>query len=136
MSADHHEPDHDHAHSHAGHLHGVTADSDRRRLTIALALIVGFMVAEVIAGILANSLALLSDSAHMPTDAAAIGLSLVALRLAARPAGGNRTYGLTRAEILSAQANGATLLVLAVLIVYEAIRRLISPPHVSGWTVL
>jgi hypothetical protein len=112
-TADSHEHEDDHAHSDADHAHGVTADTNRRRLTIALALIVAFMCGEVIAGILANSLALLSDAGHMLTDAAAIGLSLLALRLAARPAGGNMTYGLKRAEILSAQANGATLLILA-----------------------
>jgi cobalt-zinc-cadmium efflux system protein len=94
------------------------------------------MCAEVVAGILAHSLALLSDAAHMLTDAGALALSLLALRLAARPAGGDSTYGLKRAEILSAQANGATLLVLAALIVYEAIHRLVSPPTVGGWTVL
>jgi cobalt-zinc-cadmium efflux system protein len=114
----------------------VNADTNRRRLVVALALIVAFMAGEVIAGILANSLALLSDAAHMLTDAAAIGLSLVALALAARPAGGNLTFGLKRAEILSAQANGATLFVLAALIVYEAIHRLVTPPAVGGWTVL
>jgi cobalt-zinc-cadmium efflux system protein len=118
-----------------GHVHD-TAGANRRRLTIALALIVSLMIAEVVAGILANSLALLSDAAHMLTDAGAIGLSLLALRLAARPAGGNLTYGLKRAEVLSAQVNGATLLVLAVLIVYEAIRRLIDPPAIDAWTVL
>jgi cobalt-zinc-cadmium efflux system protein len=123
-------------HGHDGHAHGVTAGTNRRRLTVALLLIVGFMCGEVVTGILAHSLALLSDAGHMLTDAGAIGLSLVALDLAARPAGGNRTYGLMRAEILSAQANGATLLVLAVLIVYEAIHRLVSPPGVHGWTVL
>jgi cobalt-zinc-cadmium efflux system protein len=94
------------------------------------------MCGEIITGILANSLALLSDAGHMLTDAAAIGLSLVALRLATRPASGNLTYGLKRAEILSAQVNGATLLVLAVLITYEAIQRLITPPNVHGWAVL
>jgi cobalt-zinc-cadmium efflux system protein len=126
-----------HAHGgHSGHSHGVAVDTDRRRLWIALALIAGFMCAEIAAGILAHSLALLSDAAHMLTDAGAIGLSLLALRLAARPAGGNLTYGLKRAEILSAQANGAALLVLAVLIVYEAIDRLVTPPDVGGWTVL
>jgi cobalt-zinc-cadmium efflux system protein len=126
-----------HAHgSHAGHAHAVSADTNRRRLVVALALIVAFMAGEVIAGILAHSLALLSDAAHMLTDAAAIGLSLVALALAARPAGGNLTFGLRRAEVLSAQANGATLLVLAALIVYEGIHRLITPPAVGGWTVL
>jgi cobalt-zinc-cadmium efflux system protein len=98
----------------------------------ALALILAFMAAEVTVGILAGSLALLSDAAHMLTDAGALGLSLVALRLARRPAGGNFTFGLKRAEILSAQVNGATLLVLALLIVYEGIRRLVSPPPVTG----
>ena len=128
--------DHQHTDDHAGHTHGVTADTNGRRLAIALGLIVAFMCGEVVAGILANSLALLSDAAHMLTDAAAIGLSLIAIRLAARPASGDYTYGLKRTEILSAQANGATLLVLAALIVYEAIHRLVAPPTVGGWTVL
>jgi cobalt-zinc-cadmium efflux system protein len=127
---------HQHADDHSGHTHGVTADTNRRRLAFALGLIVSFMCAEVVAGILAHSLALLSDAAHMLTDAGALALSLLALRLAARPAGGDSTYGLKRAEVLSAQANGATLLVLAALIVYEAIHRLVSPPSVGGWTVL
>lgn len=126
---------HDHAHGH-GHVHPVTADTDERRLLVALGLIVSLMAAEIVAGILANSLALLSDAGHMLTDAGAIGLSLLAIRLAARPAGGNLTYGLKRTEILSAQANGAALLVLAALVVYEAIRRLVSPPDVGGRTVL
>jgi cobalt-zinc-cadmium efflux system protein len=94
------------------------------------------MVVEVVAGILAGSLALLSDAAHMLTDAAAIGLSLVAARLAARPARGAMTYGLGRAEILSAQANGVTLLVLAAFVAYEGVRRLVSPPDVEGLLVL
>ncbi len=123
-------------HSHAGHSHGASADADRGKLWIALALILGFMAAEVVTGIVANSLALLSDAAHMLTDAAAIGLSLVALRLSRRPAGGSMTFGLKRAEILSAQANGVALLVLAALIGYEAVRRLIEPPAVDGALVL
>jgi cobalt-zinc-cadmium efflux system protein len=122
---------HDHA-----HVHPVTAETDSSRLLVALGLIVAFMAAEIVTGILANSLALLSDAGHMLTDAGAIGLSLLAIRLAARPAGGNLTYGLKRTEILSAQANGAALLVLAVLVVYEAIRRLVAPPDVGGTTVL
>ncbi|HEY7148593.1 MAG TPA: cation diffusion facilitator family transporter [Gaiellaceae bacterium] len=119
-----------------GHEHGIAHDADRRRLGIALALIVGFMAVEVVAGILAHSLALLSDAAHMLTDAGAIGLSLLAIMLAARPPSGSMTFGLKRAEILSAQANGAILVVLAGLIVYEAIRRLVSPPDVEGWVVV
>jgi cobalt-zinc-cadmium efflux system protein len=121
---------HDHGHSHS------PRDADARKLALALALILGFMVVEVVAGILAESLALLSDAAHMLTDAAAIGLSLVAARLAARPAKGAMTYGLGRAEILSAQANGVTLLVLAAFVAYEGVRRLVSPPDVSAWPVL
>jgi len=124
---------HEHGHDHG---HGVTADSDRRHLALALGLIVAFMAAEVAVAILANSLALLSDAAHMLTDAGAIGLSLVALRLAARPAAGAMTFGLKRAEILSAQANGATLVVLAGIILFEAVRRLIDPPGVEGWAVV
>jgi cobalt-zinc-cadmium efflux system protein len=119
-----------------GHAHTLGVDASKRRLSVALGLIGAFIAAEVVAGILAHSLALLSDAAHMLTDAGAIGLSLVALALAARPAGGDLTFGLKRAEILSALANGATLLVLAGLIVYEAIHRLVTPPAVGGWTVL
>jgi cobalt-zinc-cadmium efflux system protein len=103
---------------------------------VALALIVGFMAVEVAVGVLAHSLALVSDAGHMLTDAAALGLSIVALRLAARPARGAMTYGLRRVEVLSAQINGVTLLALACLIVYSAIGRLISPPTVSAWPVV
>jgi cobalt-zinc-cadmium efflux system protein len=94
------------------------------------------MVAEVTVGVLAGSLALLSDAAHMLTDAAALALSLAAARLATRPAEGSMTFGLGRAEILSAQANGITLLVLGLLIVYDAIRRLASPSGVDGIAVV
>lgn len=125
-----------HNHSHAGHSHGVSADADTGKLTIALVLIVGFMSVEVIVGIIAGSLALLSDAAHMLTDAAAIGLSLVAARLAARPARGAMTFGLKRAEILSAQANGLTLLILAAFITYEGVRRLFDPPQVEAGLIL
>ncbi len=90
------------------------------------------MAAEVTVGIIVSSLALLSDAAHMVTDAAALGVALLAARVARRPAQGVMTYGLGRVEILSAQGNGATLLVLALVIVYVAIRRLLSPPHVGG----
>jgi cobalt-zinc-cadmium efflux system protein len=111
-------------------------DADTRGLRLSLALIVGLMVVEIVVGVLASSLALLSDAAHMLTDAAALALSLLAARLATRPAGGSMTFGLGRAEILSAQANGLTLLVLGLLIVYGAIRHLISPPVVSAGPVL
>jgi cobalt-zinc-cadmium efflux system protein len=114
----------------------VSANADRRWLTVALALIGGFMTVEVIVGLIARSLALLSDAAHMLTDAASIVLALVAIQLAARPAKGHYTYGLKRAEILSAQANGLTMLLLGIWLGYEAIRRLIYPPEVSGGLVL
>ncbi|NUR88983.1 MAG: cation transporter, partial [Nonomuraea sp.] len=126
---------HGHGHGH-GHDHGVSADADRRWLTAALALIVAFMLGEVVVGLVAQSLALLSDAAHMLTDAASIVLALVAMRLAARPPQGGFTYGLKRAEILSAQANGLTLLLLALWLGYEAITRLFEPPEVAGSLVL
>jgi cobalt-zinc-cadmium efflux system protein len=99
-------------------------------------LIVVFMAGEVVVGVVAQSLALLSDAAHMLTDAGSIVLAIIAIRLAARPPRGGYTYGLKRVEILSAQANGLTLLLLAAWLAYEAIRRLIYPPPVAGALVL
>ncbi len=125
---------HDHSGGH-GHSHGVSADADSRKLALALGLLVAFMIGEVIAGLVAHSLALLSDAAHMLTDAGAITFSLVAIRLAARPARGAYTYGLKRAEILSAQLNGLTLLLLGAWILFEAVKRLIDPPDVEGGLV-
>jgi cobalt-zinc-cadmium efflux system protein len=121
---------------HHDHAHGVNADADSGKLALALALILAFMCVEVAVGIAADSLALLSDAAHMLTDAGALALSLVAIRLARRPAAGAMTYGLKRTEILAAAVNGTTLLVLGLLIVYEGIRRLIDPPAVEGGPVL
>ena len=119
-----------------GHGHGVSSEADRKLLSGALALIVGFMAAEVIVGIAAGSLALITDAAHMLTDAIAILLALIAIRLAARPPAGGYTYGFKRVEILSAQANGITLLLLAAYFVFEAISRMIHPPDVKGGLVL
>jgi cobalt-zinc-cadmium efflux system protein len=121
---------------HHSHAHGVDENADTRRLSIALALIAGFMAVEVVVGILAHSLALLSDAAHMLTDAGALVMSLVVIRLVRRPSAGNLTFGLKRSEILSAQANGGTLLVLAGLVVYEGIHRLVSPPPAGGLAIL
>jgi cobalt-zinc-cadmium efflux system protein len=117
------------------HTHSVSADADGRYLTIALLLIVGFMAFEVVVGIVAHSLALLSDAAHMLTDAGALALSLVVLRYVRRPGGEALTYGRRRAEVLSGQANGAVLLVLGLIVIYEAISRLITPPDVAGLAV-
>ena len=122
---------HDHDHD-----HGVNPQADGRWLGAGLAFIVVFMAAEVVVGLYAQSLALLSDAAHMLTDAASIVLALVAMRLAARPPRGGYTFGLKRAEILSAQANGLTLLLLAAWLTYEAIERLIHPPSTMGGVVL
>jgi cobalt-zinc-cadmium efflux system protein len=119
--------------------HGPASGAVRlksRYLAAALVLILALMAAEVAVGLLASSLALISDAGHMLTDAAAIALALVAARLAARPARGNLTYGLKRVEILSAQANGITLWLLAAWFVYEAVERLIYPPDVAGGLVL
>src|SRR6187399_1616502 len=133
--------DHEHEHGehagggHEGHAHGVSADADRGKLAIALALIVGFMAVEVIVGILAHSLALLSDAAHMLTDAGALALALVAIKYVQRPGGETLTYGRRRAEVLSGQANGAVLLVLGLIVIYESISRLIAPPDVAGLAV-
>ncbi|MGW7022415.1 cation diffusion facilitator family transporter [Streptomyces decoyicus] len=126
---------HSHGHSHS-HAHGVAPDADRRWLRSALILLTAYMAVEVVIGVVAQSLALISDAAHMLTDAVSIVLALVAMRLAARPARGGYTYGLKRAEILSAQANGITLLLLSVWLAYEAVERLISPPKVTGGLVL
>ena len=128
---------HLHSHTgHGGHAHEHSRAKDRRAIAIALGLIVAFMVGEVAAGIAAGSLALLADAAHMLTDAAGLGAALVASRLASRPARGPWTFGFGRAEILAAQANGITLLLLGTWIVYSAVRRLIDPPVVHGGIVL
>jgi len=118
------------------HEHGLAPGADARWLSGALALILAFMIGEVVAGLAAHSLALISDAAHMLTDAASIALVLVTARLAVRPPAGGYTYGLKRAEIMSAQANGLTLVLLAAWLGYSAIRRLVTPPAVTGGTVL
>jgi len=127
-----------HAHDHAGHAHahGISADADQRKLAIALALIAGFMCVEVVVGIAVNSLALLSDAAHMLTDAAALALGLFAIWFAMRPPTPRNTYGFYRAEILAALANGVTLIIIAAVIFYEAYRRLLEPPEVKSLPML
>src|SRR3569833_1990674 len=122
-----------HGHSHE-HAH-ASPSGDRRHLAAALVLITAYMAAEVVVGLLAHSLALLSDAAHMLTDAGAIALALLAARMAARPPSGGFTYGLKRAEILSAQANGLTLLILAAWLAYESVRRFLHPAEAAGTAV-
>ena len=123
------EPEHSHA-------HGPGAGSDRRHLLIALVLLAAFMLGEVITAVLSGSLALLSDAGHMLSDVGAIGGSLWAIALAARPPSGKWTYGWKRAEILSAAVNGITLLVVAGIVTAEAIGRLVHPPAVDGGPVI
>jgi len=129
-----HDDDHDHhGHSHDhGHSHALAQDADRRYLGLALALLLGFTVVEVVVGLIAGSLALISDAGHLLTDAAAIALALWAMHLARRPAAGSYTFGLKRAEILSAQINGLSLLLLSVWFIVEAVIRLVTPPRVDG----
>jgi cobalt-zinc-cadmium efflux system protein len=118
------------------HDHDHRLVNDRRALTIALALVATIMAGEIVAGLVGHSLALLADAGHMLTDAAALGFALVASAMAARPAAGRWTYGYSRLEILAAQANGITLGLLAIWIVWSAVHRLIDPHDVRGGLVL
>jgi cobalt-zinc-cadmium efflux system protein len=110
--------------------------TDRRALTIALLLVVVLMAAEIVAGMLGHSLALLADAGHLLTDAAALGFALIASAMAARPAAGRWTFGYSRLEILAAQANGITLGLIALWIVWSAVHRLVHPHDVRGGLVL
>jgi len=125
-----------HDHGAPGHTHAPSPDADRRLIGLALGLLSVFLVFEVALGLKAGSLALLTDAGHMLTDVGALVFALVAIRLAARPASGRYTFGFKRAEILSAQANGVTLLLLGAWFLVEAIRRLVDPPEVEGGLVL
>jgi cobalt-zinc-cadmium efflux system protein len=120
---------------HHGHEHH-RADGDRQALAVALVLIGGLAVVELVAGIVGDSLALLADSGHLVSDVLALGFALVAAAVATRPAEGRWTFGFRRVEILAAQANGVMLGLIGIWIVYEAVRRLVSPPDVSGGLVL
>ncbi len=118
------------------HHHDHRLAADRRALTIALALVAALMAGEIVAGLIGHSLALLADAGHMLTDAAALIFALVASRMALRPAAGRWTFGFSRLEILAAQANGITLGLIAIWIVWSAVHRLIDPQDVRGGLVL
>jgi cobalt-zinc-cadmium efflux system protein len=121
------------------HIHGqsmVIRGAEAGRLKWVLGLTAAFMVAEVVGGIVAGSLALLADAGHMLTDAGALGLSLFAMRMAQRPANTEKTYGYVRLEILAALMNGAALVVITGLIVHEAWTRLHAPTSVRGGVML
>jgi len=118
------------------HDHDHRLATDRRALTVALVLVVGLMAGEIVAGMIGHSLALLADAGHMLTDAAALAFALIASAMAARPAAGRWTFGYSRLEILAAQANGITLGLLALWIVWSAVHRLVDPRDVHGGLVL
>src|ERR1700727_3749826 len=120
------------ADGHDHHAGPPSVDTDRRALTVALILLVAFMVFEVGAAVASNSLVLLADAGHMLVDGGAIAGSLVAIRLAARPETGSHTYGMKRAEILAAAANAIALLVVSVLVTYDAVVRLAHPSPGDG----
>lgn len=119
---------------HAGHDH--TAGANQKSLTIALALTSTFLVVELVGGIMAQSLALISDAAHMMTDVAALIIALMAIRIGKRPADDKRTFGYHRFEILAAAVNAIMLFVVAIYIVYEAYRRLTAPPEIQSTAML
>lgn len=116
------------------HAHGASANE--RRLKLALALTLGFLVAEVVGGILTKSLALISDAAHMFTDSAGLAIALAALRIAQRPADIKRTFGYQRFEILAAAFNAVLLFFVALYIFYEAIERFRNPAEVHSLPML
>ena len=136
MSNDRHEHDgHCHHHGLDGDSHDLRGAS-RRNLTTALVLIAGYMFVEVIGGILSGSLALIADAGHMLTDAASIGLALLALHFSTRPASARRTFGYRRLEILAALLNAVTLWLIATWVVFEAYHRFTAMPDVKGELML
>ncbi len=120
---------HDHSN---GHAHDHTAGANARQLTIALALTGTFLIVEVIGGLVSNSLALLSDAAHMFTDAAALAIALLAIKIGQRPADEKRTFGYRRFEILAAAFNAVLLFVVAGYVLYEGIKRILDPEPVGS----
>jgi len=122
-------------HTHLGHKHGRASES-RRKLSVVLVLTAIYMVAEAVGGWWTGSLALMADAGHMLADVAALGLALLAAWFSARPATSNKTFGYHRLEILAALVNGVTLVVISLLILYEAYQRWASPPLVRGNVVM
>lgn len=124
---------HDHGHTHGGPPPtGTAAAAYRGRLRIALGITLGVMVLEIVGGILADSLALIADAAHMATDALGLAMALLAIHFAGRPADTNRTFGFARAEILAALANCVLLLGVGGFLLYEAVQRFITPAETRG----
>ncbi|MET4662443.1 cobalt-zinc-cadmium efflux system protein [Streptomyces sp. PvP037] len=123
---------HDHGHAHGAPAGGTASAAYRGRLRVALAITLGIMVVEIVGGVLADSLALVADAAHMATDALGLGMALVAIHVANRPPSERRTFGLARAEILAALANCLLLLGVGGYVLYEAIDRFVTPAGTAG----
>ena len=123
---------HSHGHDDCGHHGHSYSATNRKRLLVTLVLAAAYMVAEVVGGLISNSLALLADAGHMFSDVASLALSVFAIWIADRPAGSQRTFGYYRAEILAALVNGTTLVAVSFFIVYEAWHRFSDPPEVQG----
>ncbi|MGV9349110.1 cation diffusion facilitator family transporter [Streptomyces spiralis] len=121
---------HDHGHTHGAG--GTAAAAHRGTLRVALAITLAVMVVEIIGGVLADSLALVADAAHMATDALGLGMALLAIHFANRPPSRNRTFGYARAEILAAFANCLLLLGVGGYVLYEAVQRFLSPAGTHG----
>ncbi|HEY4125005.1 MAG TPA: cation diffusion facilitator family transporter [Rhizomicrobium sp.] len=124
---------HHHDHGHGGHHHGTT---DERRMGIAFAIIFVFMLVDVAGGLFSGSLALLADAGHMVSDAAALGIGWLALRVGKRPADAARTFGYRRLEVLAAFVNGLSLFVVAGWVVFEAVQRFATPHPILGGAML
>ncbi|WP_405895764.1 cation diffusion facilitator family transporter [Streptomyces sp. NBC_00104] len=123
---------HDHGHAHHAPTSGTAAAAYHGRLRIALSITLTVMVVEIVGGVLADSLALIADAAHMATDAVGLGMALLAIHFANRPASGNRTFGYARAEILAALANCLLLLGVGGYVLYEAVQRFVTPVGTQG----
>lgn len=145
MASHHHDhgPGHDHGHDHGprsdhghGHDHAEVGAGNERRVLLALLLTAGFMVVEVIGGLVSGSLALIADAGHMLTDTAALGLAWFAFRSSRRPATPERSYGHDRVQVLAALINSGALIVVSIWIAVEAARRLLAPEPVLGGTML
>lgn len=126
-----------HQHEHGGHHHAPEVSRDNeRRIFIAMWLTGGFMVAEVVGGLISGSLALIADAGHMATDTAALGLAWLAFRLSQRPADTSRSYGYHRGEVLAAFVNGIAMMALVLWILVEAVQRLFAPVEIMGGIML
>lgn len=137
MHHHHHGHSHGHGHDHGhGHHHHHHREGNKKGLMIALSITSGIMLLEFFGGLFTKSLALLSDSGHMLSDASALALSLMAMWFAAKPPSPNKSYGFYRFEILAALFNGITLFIIAGFIVYEAIERFFAPPTVASGTMM